>query len=222
MPKSIPYGFCHCGCGQKTRISTQNHTKNGWTKGEPLRFIHRHARRRWSADCIAHPTDPSAVLIPLSRGRFAAIDLIDIDLANVTWSLASQGYAKRSGNVYLHRAILERVIGRALEPGEECDHENQDKLDMRRSNLRLADRSGQIRNISIFGRGPASGFRGVYMHRKSGRYGARIYLNRRVVSLGYFDDPAEAARVRDAAVREHYGDFAILNFPNSGERGHGS
>lgn len=31
----IPYGYCHCGCGQKTRISDKNITRLGWVKGQP-------------------------------------------------------------------------------------------------------------------------------------------------------------------------------------------
>lgn len=38
----IPYGYCHCGCGQKTKIARQNHTKMGWIRGEPLRYLNGH------------------------------------------------------------------------------------------------------------------------------------------------------------------------------------
>lgn len=38
----IPYGYCHCGCGQKTRIAERNHTKLGFIKGEPIRFCKGH------------------------------------------------------------------------------------------------------------------------------------------------------------------------------------
>ena len=38
----IPYGFCHCGCGQLTPISTRNDTRYGHVKGKPFRFLHGH------------------------------------------------------------------------------------------------------------------------------------------------------------------------------------
>jgi hypothetical protein len=41
----IKYGYCHCGCGQKTTIAKQNHKPYGWVKGEPLRFVSGHNRR---------------------------------------------------------------------------------------------------------------------------------------------------------------------------------
>lgn len=42
---TVPYGYCQCGCGEKTRIAHQSHTKMGWVKGEPLRFINGHNSR---------------------------------------------------------------------------------------------------------------------------------------------------------------------------------
>lgn len=40
----IPYGLCHCGCGQKTNIATQNHTSQGLVKGTPHRYCKGHGR----------------------------------------------------------------------------------------------------------------------------------------------------------------------------------
>lgn len=44
---TIPYGFCHCGCGQKTNIATKNQTNRGSIKGQPCRFLpyHHHFKR---------------------------------------------------------------------------------------------------------------------------------------------------------------------------------
>jgi hypothetical protein len=39
---TVPYGYCHCGCGQKTRIAPQTSTARGWVRGEPIRFIQYH------------------------------------------------------------------------------------------------------------------------------------------------------------------------------------
>lgn len=39
----IPYGYCHCRCGQKTPISKQNETKRKVRRGEPRQFIANHA-----------------------------------------------------------------------------------------------------------------------------------------------------------------------------------
>jgi len=50
--QDIPYGYCHCGCGQKTNRATQNHTRLGHVKGEPYRFISGHQRRQSPVEYI--------------------------------------------------------------------------------------------------------------------------------------------------------------------------
>jgi hypothetical protein len=44
--QDVPYGYCHCGCGEKTRIAPYNHTRSGTVAGEPLRYISNHHRRK--------------------------------------------------------------------------------------------------------------------------------------------------------------------------------
>lgn len=43
---TIPYGFCHCGCGQKTPLSTQTNKNRGLVKGEPVRYLTGHQVRK--------------------------------------------------------------------------------------------------------------------------------------------------------------------------------
>lgn len=52
MPQdqNIPYGFCHCGCGQKTDIACQTARAKGWVRGEPLKWLHGHSRRKHYVD----------------------------------------------------------------------------------------------------------------------------------------------------------------------------
>jgi hypothetical protein len=38
----IPYGFCQCGCGQKTKLARQDNPEHGHIKGKPLRYILNH------------------------------------------------------------------------------------------------------------------------------------------------------------------------------------
>lgn len=45
MKTEVPYGFCHCGCGQKTRIATQTRNNRGERKGEPRKFVYSHSPR---------------------------------------------------------------------------------------------------------------------------------------------------------------------------------
>ncbi len=43
MSEEIGFGFCECGCGQKTKLAWR--TANGFVKGQPQRFIRGHSRR---------------------------------------------------------------------------------------------------------------------------------------------------------------------------------
>lgn len=40
--KNTPYGYCHCGCGEKTKIAPNSVARDGWIKGEPRRFLRGH------------------------------------------------------------------------------------------------------------------------------------------------------------------------------------
>lgn len=40
--KVIPPGYCHCGCGGKTEISSVSNKSKGWIRGQPKRFINYH------------------------------------------------------------------------------------------------------------------------------------------------------------------------------------
>lgn len=108
--------------------------------------------------------------------------------------------------VRMHREIL------GLLPGEQADHRDGNGLNNTRANLRRCSGSQNACN-----RGPTaankSGFRGVSWHKGVGKWVATIGKNRRHKHLGYFEDPAEAARVRDAAALRLHGEFAKLNFP---------
>jgi len=53
----IPYGYCHCGCGLKTNIAKETRLKQGWVKGEPLRFVFGHQHRHGETE----PPNPSGL-----------------------------------------------------------------------------------------------------------------------------------------------------------------
>lgn len=44
--EEIPYGYCHCGCGEKTNIIRWSSRTWGHVKGEPYRYIAGHHMRK--------------------------------------------------------------------------------------------------------------------------------------------------------------------------------
>lgn len=152
-------------------------------------------------------------LVFLSRGMVAIVDRSDADAVLArNWRPDKDGYVIAGGGrnnrptVKLHRVLMDAPAG------IEVDHINRDKLDNRRCNLRLVTHAENSRNLDKRSSN-TSGFKGVNLHH--GKYWrAVIRVNYRQKHLGYFGTPEEAAMAYDTAAREHFGEFAHLNFPD--------
>lgn len=155
------------------------------------------------------------VLLPLSKNTHAIIDEIDADLDDFKWYNNGNDYACRKPNlkprIYLHRVILQRIIGRDLVQGEEADHINRNRLDNRRSNLRVSDRSLNASNRALQTNN-TSKYRGVWLN-EIGKWRADIKVRGKKICLGTFVTPEEAAHAYDATALKIRGEFAVLNFP---------
>lgn len=148
-----------------------------------------------------------AIIITLSRGQETIIDEVDADLAERTWyahlntrnTSGSVFYARhnrpRPGQspeaLYLHKLILERILGRPLARHERTDHEDRDTLNNQRGNLRPLTNSANSANMVTKRRLHAELPMGV-VHTISGKYGARVKHNGQRIWLGTFDTIAEA------------------------------
>jgi hypothetical protein len=44
--QDVPYGYCHCGCGRKTKVSPKTDGGHGYIKGKPRKWIPGHQNRR--------------------------------------------------------------------------------------------------------------------------------------------------------------------------------
>lgn len=154
----------------------------------------------------------------------------DADLPVVgrfTWLVMLQGRISKKPRVYTQiggRLRKKRVyLARLLmgEPDCHVDHISGDTLDNRRSNLRLATPAQNSKNQKPTGRG-TSRFKGVSWHKtRHGRpisgkpWRATITVDRKRFYLGFYPEETAAAAAYDAAAREHYGEFACLNFPDT-------
>jgi|SRR3990172_583006 len=157
------------------------------------------------------PAVRSARWIRLNHGKFALVDAVDFDrvVAAGNWRF-SNGYAKLGvgrGTISLQAFILQPLAGL------EVDHIDQATLlDCRRSNIRIATRAENIRHRRK-NRNNTSGYIGVTWHKGAQKWMAQASVKRRHVHLGLFGTAEEAARARDALIRELHGEFASLNFP---------
>ncbi len=178
-------------------------------------------REREAANSIVPKCPPGAKLVQLTKGFHAIVDEADFDdLSQFNWCVrlrwsnpALTPYADRRYIDENGRQCMEAMHRRVLPGIPIIDHINGNGLDNRRTNLRAATHSQNLRNLARPPRNNTSGYIGVSFHKGARKYRAYICVNRKVIYVGWSTDPAEAARRRDAAALEHYGEFVTLNFP---------
>lgn len=145
--------------------------------------------------------------IPLGGRRgpvrgFAVVDAADAEaVLGCSWYLDHEGYAmsKTSGEaVRLHRFLM--TPGAGLE----VDHINGDRLDCRRSNMRIVTHAEQMQNR----RTPNGAYRGVYRDARDGVwYGQVKHMGRRHTTVRSRD--REAVREAVMALRRELLPFAV-------------
>ncbi|OGG08966.1 hypothetical protein A2154_05200 [Candidatus Gottesmanbacteria bacterium RBG_16_43_7] len=124
------------------------------------------------------------------------------------WTL-KKGYAvaklcNRSGFLMMHKFIV--FYPKSLT----IDHINRNKLDNRKSNLRVCT---QLQNNfnKPRQRNNESGYKGVCWDKKAQKWRAAISVNRRYFWLGYYDSKNQAAMAYNLAAKKHHREFACLN-----------
>ncbi len=152
-------------------------------------------------------------LNPRKLGIVVQIDDEDLDrVAQHSWTLNGRGYAITTlygpkQTISLHRFVMN------ARPDEEIDHEDRNKLNCQKYNLRRATRAQNNRNTGKRRDGITSHYKGVHLHR-CGKYEAGIRVNRKRIYLGLHNTQEEAAHAYDTAARTHFGIYAVLNFPD--------
>src|SRR5215218_1192857 len=53
---SIAYGYCHCGCGERTNLVRSSNRSQGLVKGEPRRYLRGHQHRRVGPEYVKTDT----------------------------------------------------------------------------------------------------------------------------------------------------------------------
>ena len=145
--------------------------------------------------------------VKLSNGMTTLIDEEDFDKASeLKWLCNNYGYAASTTKpkVLLHRLIMNPPKDKQI------DHINHNRIDNRKSNLRICTNMENHRN-TLKHKTNTSGYKGVSWNKYSGKWEARIRVNKRKLSLGYFTDLIEAAEAYDVAATLYFGEFKLLN-----------
>lgn len=149
------------------------------------------------------------------------IDDEDYDLVMIyrTWQFGgnngsithctSFGSKETSKSISMSRLIMNAPDGVLV------DHRDRNILNMRRSNLRFANKSQNGQNSGKRSVQTTSRFKGVSWDSKRNKW--KSYINRFIdgkttqVYLGRFDSEITAARMYNEAAREYFGEFACPN-----------
>ena len=151
-------------------------------------------------------------LIPLTKGQFAIVDDQDYEfLVQWKWECDRNNMVRRrqghKGTILMHRIITNAPAGMQV------DHINHNRLDNRRCNLRVC--TNQENNFNRRSTpGSSSQFKGVSWNRRHNKWHAVIDIDQKTRHIGFFVDETEAAKAYDRKAKEHFGEFAYLNFPD--------
>lgn len=132
----------------------------------------------------------------------ALIDLEDIDKCkDHKWRINDNGYVltdiKGTGEqIRLHRFLMNPQKNMVV------DHINHNRLDNRKSNLRICTQQQNCMNKKCTG---------VFFDNSKNRWCARIMINGKSKHLGYFKTKEEAIEVRKQAEIDYFGEYAPNN-----------
>lgn len=152
--------------------------------------------------------------ILLTQNKYAVVDDDDyVNLSQYHWYFGGDGYAVRTRQknegkrsiIKMHRWIL------SAPKGFDVDHINGNRLDNRKCNLRVCNRSQNNANRHMLPHNKSSQYKGVCWRNHANAWKAYIKINRLQIHLGYFKSETDAAKMYNFAAKHLFGEFAHLN-----------
>lgn len=143
---------------------------------------------------------------PDSYGRCEFyFDLEDFDkIKDYTWSF-SNDYLRDTKNrsIAMHQIILPTSDGFIAEH----IHGGTTKNDNRKSNLRIATQGQNLMNTRLR-KDNTSGAKGVRWRKDTGKWTANIWVDKKCISLGCYDNFEDAVMARKSAEVKYFGEFS--------------
>ena len=164
--------------------------------------------RKYKTNKIILKKDHAELIIYSADKKKKFVSLIDLEDVPIvekhSWCIRSGGYVGRVENkelILLHRLLVhcpkEKIV----------DHVNKNKIDNRKVNLRICNYRENLRN-SIVKSNNSSSVTGVGIETKSKKWRARICVNYKPISLGFYNDKNDAIKARLKAEKMYFKEFA--------------
>jgi hypothetical protein len=161
-------------------------------------------------------------IVELTQGYVALVD--DADFARVSAHKWCANVDRKRGKVYAYRKTrgphnkrksiyLHRDLLGVSDPKVKVDHDDGNGLNNQRGNIRVCSKGQNNMNQKKRSDGVSSRYKGVCWHKRDKKFYAAIKIDGKSKFLGTFESERDAAKSYDAAAREHFGDFAVCNFP---------
>lgn len=157
--------------------------------------------------------------IKCSNGHYACVDEDDYErLAKYSWEVTPNGYVRREERIrtscgkpkrvkiYMHRDVLSSVKKRQV-----VDHINMEKLDNRKSNLRIATYSENNCHKKNKSKTGYVGVQCTSRNEEGDKYCCTVQANGLNYFIYGFTDPLSAAIKRNELAKFVQGEFAVLS-----------
>lgn len=112
----------------------------------------------------------------------------------------------RVRTVLMPAHVIVWALTHGFYPRGEIDHADRDRTNNAPSNLRCALRYQNMWNMKSH-KDSATGLKGVFPHRKSGKFRSRFMVRGETIDLGLFDTAEAASAAYQRAAKAIRGDF---------------
>lgn len=199
------YWLCECECGERRVVNsyslTSGHTKSCGCYNREIsgkKSKERAKRNRYEID-------GGVVKVFFDNvDEYFICDADDLELVNSgSWYKGQIGYAYSNAreNTTFHKELMKPPQGMVV------DHINRNKLDNRKSNLRIVTQASNTQN-SDRKRPNKTGYHNVYYRKQNDKYVGVFTMNKKKYQVGTFKTPYEAYLAVEKRKEEmNYGGF---------------
>lgn len=194
------FWVCECECGNTTILDTYRLShKITLSCGCLNRTIKTHLKNKNNIYKL-YKNYGICTIVP--KNIKFMFDLEDYDkIKKYTWNY-SEGY------IISHVKNQWEFLGNYILNTNGINYKNENKLDNRKCNLRMATKAETIIATQKIRENNTSGFIGVSWRKNENRWKAYITVNGKQIHLGYFKNKEEAIEARKQGENKYYNEFS--------------